>query len=96
MDTKPITALFTLGTVVFTRGALQALLDSRQAPLEFLNRHVSGHRGEVNQVDADENQVSVAQGYRVLSAYRTRSGVMIWIITEADRTATTLLLPEEY
>jgi hypothetical protein len=93
MDTKP---LFALGTVVATPGALHALVDAGQAPLEFLARHQAGDWGEVDPADAQENQVGIKEGYRIMSAYRTRLGVGLWVITEADRTVTTLLIPEDY
>jgi hypothetical protein len=87
---------FALGTLVATPGALEALEDSGQSPAEFLARHCSGDWGEVDQADAAENELSVEQGFRILSAYSTRRGVKLWIITEADRSATTILLPDEY
>ena len=77
-------------------GALQALIASGQSPREFLRRHVTGDWGEVSAADAQANDDGLAGGDRVLSSYRTRLGVRIWILTEADRSATTLLLPEEY
>ena len=88
--------LFPLGQTVATPGALQALEDSGQSPLEFLRRHQSGDWGEVDREDAAENELSLCEGFRLLSAYSTNKGVKIWVITEADRSATTILLPEEY
>jgi hypothetical protein len=89
-------ALFSLGQVVATPGALEALEDAHQDPAAFLGRHVSGDWGEVPPEDAQENELSVKQGFRILSAYTLSTGVKIWIISEADRSATTLLLPDEY
>lgn len=89
-------ALFSLGQVVATPGALEALQDAGQEPAEFLRRHVTGDWGEVPPEDAQENELSVKQGFRILSAYTLNTSVKIWIITEADRSATTLLLPDEY
>jgi hypothetical protein len=89
-------ALFPLGQVVATPGALEALEDAHQDPAVFLGRHVSGDWGEVPPEDAQENKLSVSQGFRILSAYTLSTGVKFWIISEADRSATTLLLPEEY
>ena len=89
-------ALFRLGQVVATPGALEALEAAGQRPEEFLSRHVTGDWGEVPPEDAQENELSVKQGFRILSAYTLSTSVKIWIITEADRSATTLLLPEEY
>ena len=67
-----------------------------QSPMEFLQRHAAGDRGEVDAHDKTENEYSLQRGFRLLSAYRLADGTKIWIITEADRSATTLLLPEEY
>jgi hypothetical protein len=88
--------LFALGQVLATPGALEALKAAGQRPEEFLNRHIVGDWGEVPPEDARENELSVRQGFRILSAYTLTTGVKMWIITEADRSATTLLLPEEY
>ena len=89
-------ALFSLGQVVATPGALEALQAADQRPEEFLNRHVVGDWGEVPPEDAQENDLSVQQGYRILSAYRLNTQVKLWLITEADRSVTTFLLPSEY
>ena len=89
-------AQFSLGQVVATPGALDALERTGQSPLEFLSRHASGDWGEVCEADKKENDFSVRNGFRLLSAYRLRDGTKNWIITEADRSATTILLPEEY
>jgi hypothetical protein len=88
--------LFPPGQIVATPGALAALAEAGQEPLEFLTRHVRGDWGEVPPEDAAENEVSLKQGYRLLSAYTLRTGQKLWIITEADRSATMLLRPEEY
>jgi hypothetical protein len=87
---------FPLGQLLITRGADKALKDAVQDPREFLARHQSGDWGEVPEADKTENEVSLQRGFRLLSAYRTTHNVKIWVITEADRSATTLLLPEEY
>ena len=92
-STKP---KFALGRVVATPGAMTALAASGQLPQELLRRHVRGDWGDVSIADAEANDESLASGDRLLSSYRTSSGTKIWIITEADRSATTLLLPEEY
>ena len=89
-------AKFPLGQLVATPGGLDALERTGQSPLEFLSRHGSGDWGEVCEADKKENDFSVRNGFRLLSAYRLRDGTKIWIITEADRSATTILLPEEY
>ena len=88
--------LFSLGQTVATPGALDALAASGQSPSEFLNRHVKGDWGQVCSEDKQANDQALIDGERLLSAYRTNQGVRIWVITECDRSATTLLLPSEY
>jgi hypothetical protein len=87
---------FPLGRVGATPGALRALEQAEQLPAEFLDRHVNGDWGDVPEADKQENEFSVEQGFRILSAYTTSAGEKIWILTEADRSATTILLPSEY
>jgi hypothetical protein len=94
-QTKP-QPLFSLGQIVATPGALAALEKAGQQPQEFLSRHVSGEWGELEEHDRIENQFSLEHGFRLLSTYRTNSGEKIWLITEADRSVTTILLPDEY
>jgi hypothetical protein len=93
---KVQTTLFALGHVVATPGALEALKKASQEPQHFLLRHARGDWGEVAAEDAAENRFSLATGLRLLSSYTTAAGDKLWIITEADRSATTVLLPEEY
>jgi hypothetical protein len=90
---QPTPARFSLGQVVITPGALESLdpLDVQKA----LKRHQSGDWGEVGPGDAQENDLSLQEGFRILSAYRS-GDVRFWIITEADRSSTCVLLPEEY
>jgi hypothetical protein len=87
---------FPLGRVVATPGALSALEKAEQLPAEFLDRHVNGDWGEVPDADKQENEGAIEQGNRILSAYTTSAGERMWVLTEADRSATTLLVPEEY
>ena len=87
---------FRLGQVVSTPGALQALEEAEQNPLELLFRHATGDWGDLGEEDRAENELSVEQGYRILSAYKLNNGVRVWVITEWDRSVTTLLLPDEY
>jgi len=90
-------ALFALGQIVSTPGALEALARAEQHPGLFLNRHVAGDWGsELSQDDNAENEYSLQHGFRILSSYKTAAGEKLWVITEADRSVTTLLLPEEY
>jgi hypothetical protein len=88
--------LFPLGQIVATPGALAALARAQQPPTCFLARHASGDWGELEPTDVAENEYSITHGFRLLSSYQTNAGEKLWIITEADRSATTLLLPEEY
>lgn len=93
---------FNLGQVVITQGALAALNASNQTALPFLQRHQSGDWGEVCEEDKKLNDESIAhegnedKQQRVLSCYRTSKNERLWIITEWDRSVTTILLPEEY
>ena len=89
-------ALFPLGRIVATPGALTALERANQSPALFIARHAGGDWGELDRADIAENEYSVAHGFRLLSRYTTASGEKLWVITEADRSATTLLLPDEY
>ncbi len=89
-------SLFPLGRIVATSRALAALERAKQPPTSFLARHAIGDWGELEPTDVAENEYSVAHGFRLLSSYRTDAGDRLWIITEAERSATTLLLPEEY
>lgn len=95
-STTQSTGLFPLGRTFATPGAIDALSASRQLPDEFLRRHQTGDWGEVCEADKRENEFSIANGLRILSAYRTSEDVKLWVITEADRSVTTLLLPSEY
>jgi hypothetical protein len=89
-------AKFPLGQIVSTPGALDALARAGQEPWQFIERHVAGDWGEVDEHDRGENELSLKKGFRILSAYTLSDGTKIWIITEADRSSTCLLLPEEY
>jgi hypothetical protein len=91
-----IGARFALGETFITPGAQETLEISGETQIQFLRRHMCGDWGEISEDDARENDLSLTQGFRLLSAYRTIKGQKIWIITEADRSATTILLPSEY
>ena len=92
---QPITR-FALGQTFITPGAEDALQIAGQTAIEFLRRHMSCDWGELSEDDILENELSLKEGFRLLSAYRTDKGEKLWIITESDRSATTLLLPSEY
>jgi len=81
---------------VATPGALAALERAKQPPTCFLARHAIGDWGDLELADVAENEYSVAHGFPLLSSYQTDAGERLWIITEADRSATTLMLPAEY
>jgi hypothetical protein len=87
---------FPLGQVVATPGALAVLEESSQSAHEFLQRHQAGDWGQVGKEDSASNDLALVEGSRVLSAYKTLKGVKIWVITEADRSSTCILLPDEY
>ena len=87
---------FELGQILATSGALMALQKAGQEPGEFLARHVNREWGDLSDEDRKQNDYSLEHGFRLLSSYRTNAGDKLWIITESDRSATTLLLPEEY
>jgi len=91
--TKP---KLSLGQIVATPGAMDLLRESGESPSIFLNRHVQGDWGEVCQEDKQANDQSLIDGSRLLSAYRTAKNERLWIITEADRSSTCLLRPDEY
>ena len=96
------TTKFSLGSIVSTPGALAALEEAGQSPLHFLSLHAKGAWGELDREDRVANDEAVAheddpdRRGRVLSAYVTRLGKKIWVITEHDRSVTSVLLPDEY
>lgn len=89
------TTLFSLGQIVATPAVIEHFNSHRIGIQNYLSRHVCGDWGEVCDDDKAENELSVEQGFRILSAY-TVAGETVWIITEADRSSTTLLFPSEY
>ncbi len=91
-----MSALFDSGIVVATPAALEACGGAEVSPSGLVSRHLVGDWGDVPLEDAEENELAVREGYRVLSSYPLSDGRRVWIITEADRSATTILLPEEY
>jgi hypothetical protein len=93
---EPNVAILDIGQMYATPGALKALAEAEQTPLEFLIRHMNGDWGEVCPEDWAENDLSVREGFRILSAYTLKTDVKVWVITEADRSVTTILLPDEY
>ena len=95
-NTKPSAVRFTLGRLFMTPGAIAALEDAGQSPQEFISRHARLEQGELSDEDQRENEFSVNKHLRIFSAFITVKGEKLWLITEADRSVTTILLPEEY
>jgi hypothetical protein len=90
-----MTAPLPLGRVVATPGALKLLTKARACPFDYLARHATGDWGELCAFDRRQNEIALREGLRVLSSYPV-GRECVWIITEADRSITTILLPEEY
>ncbi len=90
---------FPLGQIVMTRGVNDLVAENTEFAkfaLESLRRHASGDWGDLDPEDKKENELSLRRGFRLLSAYEKYPLPKIWIITEADRSVTTTLFPEEY
>lgn len=85
---------FQLGQIVITPGANVAL--NREDVVTGLQRHLSGDFGDMSEEDVAYNEEALEIGGRIMSAYHDRNDTKFWIITEHDRSATTILLPEEY
>lgn len=91
--------LFELGTLCFTRGVNDLVAEDEKFTefvMNSLKKHAGGDWGEMSQEDKDTNEQAVKHGMRIFSAYEKNILPKIWIITEADRSATTVLLPSEY
>lgn len=88
--------LFPLGRLVATPGALELLTELALSPMEFVSRHAKGDWGNLDAEDVQANRAALQFGSRLVSSYQIGSGQKLWIITEADRSITTLLLPSEY
>jgi len=87
---------FDLGKLVATPGALAALEESQQTSWHFFFRHMSGDFGELDDHDKFLNEQALEEGGRILSTYRTKRGKRLYVITESDRSLSTILLVEEY
>jgi hypothetical protein len=87
---------FSPGSVYITPGVIEQFTASGDDPLAFLIRHLAGDWGEVKAEDWQANEQSLLRDLRLLSVYTMSNGTKFWVITEADRSATTFLLPEEY
>ena len=84
-----------LGRIVATPGALKLLSDIEEDPFGYIARHAAGDWGDLCAFDCRQNEIALRDGYRVLSSYPV-GRECVWVITEADRSVTTILLPEEY
>jgi hypothetical protein len=90
---------FKMGQLVMTRGVTDMVADSESFAkfvTDSMGRHSRGDWGKLSEEDKAENELSLKEGFRLLSAYETVGLPKIWIITEADRSATTVLFPDEY
>jgi hypothetical protein len=90
-----MTVQLPLGRVMATPRALNLLGKIGGHPFEYLARHATGDWGELCAFDRRQNEIALREGYRVFSSYEVPTG-RVWIVTEADRSVTTILLPEEY
>jgi len=93
MTTDP---LFPLGRLVATPAALAALEEAHESALTYLTRHATGDWGDLTYGDIRANESAVKHGDRILSAYRLKTGVKIYVITEADRSSTCVMLTSDY
>lgn len=108
IEGREVGARFSLGSLYATPAALEALEEAErqtkdwknspaETPAELFTRHECGDWGDLSQEDKDENELSIKQGFRILSAYTLKAtGQKLWVITEADRSKTTILRPDEY
>ncbi len=91
-----MSSLFPPGQIVATPGALDALHVSGPTLAVLLAKHLSGQWGDLDAHDWQANDAALRDGSRLLSAYTLDDGTRIWVLTEADRSSTTVLLPDEY
>ena len=92
-------AKFPMGQVVMTIGIADVVAQSHdwaKFVADGLKRHAAGDWGDLSEEDKQENDLSLKEGFRLLSAYKDEVLPEIWIITEADRSVTTVLFPDEY
>ena len=87
---------FKLGRILASPGALEVIADASVSIIDLLIRHLRGDWGDLSDSDRQQNDLAITAGQRIASSYRLSSGRTVWIITEADRYATTFLLPDEY
>lgn len=96
-STSPIRRVrLPLGRLLATPAAVDAMQSAGASIFALVNRHACGDWGDLSEADREQNDLSVVAGRRVLSCYPLGGELKVWIITDADRSTTTLLLPEEY
>lgn len=93
---SPCEPLFECGALVFTAGIDELVRAGRIDPFHYFSRHVRGEWGDLCEEDMQANADALVNNFRLLSSYQIDPELKLWIITEADRSVTTLLLPEEY
>lgn len=93
-DVSTVTPKFILGQIVATPNALEHVAHSEIQ--NALTRHIRGDWGTLDAEDLESNDRALVSGGRLFSSYLSPQNVKFWIITEADRSATTILLPEDY
>ena len=92
-------ASFEMGGLFLTAGVNNRISEEVRFEMFVINcikRHLSGDWGNLGEGDKKENELSLKKGFRLLSSYKYKDEIKIWIITESDRSATTILFPEEY
>jgi hypothetical protein len=94
MPSKQQQPKFPLGKITVTPNVVDAFFAAHQTPHEFMARHRAGDWGEISQYEKAQNEHGLKDGLRILSAYRLKTGVKVWILTNAERTATSILLVE--
>lgn len=92
----PFLPRFAPGAILATPAALAALAQANITPLSLLRRHLCGDWGDLDDLDRQQNNFALAMSARLLSSYALPGGAKVWVITEADRSATTVLLPDDY
>ena len=90
----PAESKFPLGQIVITRAADEKLIAEDVGAA--LARHAQGDWGDLSEYDRQENELALKQGFRLLSVYHAADDTKFWIVTERDRSVTTVLLPDDY
>jgi hypothetical protein len=96
LNTSGARPLFSLGRLLVTPGAMSEIHTAGASMLDLLNRHQHGDWGDTGDYSRDENDFALQWRLRLLSCYTLSNGASVWVIKEADRSATTILLPDEY